>query len=118
MERNSSPTSSTGSPECQCGLSSRVAYASWCSDSATARFWWLRARVKSSWRRRISAYPFSMPDVGDYLTVADAVPTPDPGDGYSYVTAVTFQGETRYGRQAMGGVLSGRDPGLLPACVE
>ena len=35
-----------------------------------------------------------------------------------YVTAVTHQGETRYGRQSSGGVLSGRDPAVLPSCLE
>ena len=63
-------------------------------------------------------YPDMPPSVGDYLTVADTLPTPSPGQGYYYVTAATFQGETRYGRKAEGGQLSGRDPAVLPGCVE
>ena len=58
----------------------------------------------------------SPPSVGDYLTVADPLPAPSPGHGRYYVTAVNYQGQTRYGRKASGGVLSGRDPGVLPGC--
>jgi len=61
-------------------------------------------------------YPAVMPDAGDYLTVPDTLPTPAPGQGYYYVTAVTYQGQTRYGRKASAGVLSGRDPAVLPEC--
>ena len=39
-------------------------------------------------------YPGASPEVGDYLTVADTVPNPAPGQGYYYVTAVTHQGQT------------------------
>ena len=35
----------------------------------------------------------------------------------TYVTAATHQGQTRYGRKNLGG-LSGRDPGVLPGCVQ
>ena len=51
------------------------------------------------------------------LSVADNLPTPAAGQGYYYVTAVTHQGQTRYGRQVGGGVLSGRDPAVLPECL-
>ena len=61
-------------------------------------------------------FPATPPSVGDYLTVADPLPDPPIGSGRYYVTAVTYQGQTRYGRKSMGGVLSGRDPALLPAC--
>jgi hypothetical protein len=61
-------------------------------------------------------YPAAPPHVGDYITVADNVPTPAPGQGVYYVTAATYEGQTRYGRKAMGGQLSGRDPALLPTC--
>jgi hypothetical protein len=54
--------------------------------------------------------------VGDYLTVADTVSTPAPGQGVYYVTAATYQGATRYGRKQTNGHMSGRDPALLPAC--
>ena len=63
-------------------------------------------------------YPASPPSVGDYLTVADPLPTPSPGQGYYYVTAVNYMGERRYGRRSTGGVLSGRDPAGLPGCLK
>ena len=62
-------------------------------------------------------YPAAAPHVGDYLTVADTVPTPGPGQGVYYVTAATYQGAMRYGRKTTAGHLSGRDPTLIPACV-
>jgi len=62
-------------------------------------------------------YPSSPPHVGEYLTVADTVPTPVPGQGVYYVTAATYQGATRYGRKTTAGHLSGRDPAVLPACT-
>ncbi|MBZ5641049.1 MAG: hypothetical protein LAO51_20100 [Acidobacteriia bacterium] len=61
-------------------------------------------------------YPASPPARGDYLTVADPLPSPQPGHGYYYVTAATYQGQTRYGRKTNGGRLSGRDPAQLPRC--
>ncbi len=63
-------------------------------------------------------YPGSPPHVGDYLTVIDPLPNPSAGHGYYYVTAATYQGQTRYGRKASGGRLSGRDPAALRACVQ
>jgi hypothetical protein len=63
-------------------------------------------------------YPAAPPHVGDYLTVADTVPTPAPGQGVYYVTSVTYQGATRYGRKTTAGQLSGRDPTLLPVCSK
>ncbi len=66
---------------------------------------------------RACDYPPTPPHVGDYLSVADTVPTPAPGAGVYYVTSATYQGMTRYGRKATGGRLSGRDPTLLPACT-
>lgn len=62
--------------------------------------------------------PAAPPSVGDYLAVADPLPTPAPGHGRYYVTAVSYQGQRRYGRKSSGGVLSGRDPAVLPACTE
>jgi len=62
-------------------------------------------------------YPSAAPHVGDYVSVADIVPTPAPGQGVYYVTAATYQGATRYGRKTTAGHLSGRDPALLPACT-
>ncbi len=62
-------------------------------------------------------YPATMPAVGDYLTVDDPLPAPPPGQGRYYVTAASYQGQTRFGRKAIGGVLSGRDPAVLPICA-
>ncbi len=61
-------------------------------------------------------YPATPPSVGDYLTVADPLPAPAPGTGRYYVTAVTHHGQPRYGRKSTNGVLSGRDPAVLPGC--
>ncbi len=61
-------------------------------------------------------FPSTPPSVGDYLAVADPLPDPAPGHGRYYVTAVTHQGQRRYGRKATNGVLSGRDPAVLPGC--
>ncbi len=61
-------------------------------------------------------YPQTSPSVGDYLTVADTLPDPAPGSGRYYVTAVHHQEETRFGRQFIGGALSGRNPETLPVC--
>ena len=63
-------------------------------------------------------YPAAAPHVGDYVTVADTLPDPTPGTGRYYVTAATYQGATRYGRKTTAGHLSGRDPAVLPVCVN
>jgi hypothetical protein len=42
-------------------------------------------------------YPAAAPQVGDYLTVADTVPTRAPGQGVYDVTAATCRGARRYG---------------------
>jgi hypothetical protein len=62
-------------------------------------------------------YPSTAPHVGDYLTVADTVPTPAPGAGVYYVTSASYQGATRYGKKTTAGHTTGRDPVLLPACT-
>lgn len=61
-------------------------------------------------------YPASPPEMGDYLTVTDPLPDPPVNHGRYYVTAVNYMGQVRYGRKSSGGVLTGRDPALLPAC--
>lgn len=61
-------------------------------------------------------YPPTPPAVGDYLTVADTSPTPAPGRSNYIVTAVRNGTQRRYGRKRINGVMSGRDPALLPAC--
>ncbi len=63
-------------------------------------------------------YPATLPHAGDYLTASDTLPNPSAGQGYYYVTAATYQGQTRYGRKRQGAIMSGRDPSLLPACVQ
>jgi hypothetical protein len=63
-------------------------------------------------------FPAQPVQVGDRLTVADPLPNPATGEGYWYLTAVTSMGETRAGRRATGGILSGRDASALPECVE
>lgn len=62
-------------------------------------------------------YPAAPPQPGEYLEVG-IVPDPPSRQGYYYVTAATYQGETRYGRKRESGVLSGRDPAGLPPCVQ
>ena len=52
------------------------------------------------------------------LTIADTLPNPPAGTGRYYITAATYQGQTRYGRKRQGTVMSGRDPALLPVCVQ
>ena len=60
--------------------------------------------------------PETQPSVGDYLTLADTSPTPTPGAANYIVTAVTNGTQRRYGRKLINGVMSGRDPALLPGC--
>ena len=62
------------------------------------------------------SYPSIPPSAGDYLTVADTSPLPAPGHGNYIVTAVSHASQTRYGRKLIAGVMSARDPALLPAC--
>jgi hypothetical protein len=62
-------------------------------------------------------YPAAAPARGDYLTVPDTLSAPQPGHGYYYVTAATYQGQIRYGRKTAAGHVTGRDPALLPACT-
>ena len=52
------------------------------------------------------------------LTVDDTLPALALDQGRYYVTAVTHQGQRRYGRKSGGGILTGRDPALLPGCGE
>jgi hypothetical protein len=61
-------------------------------------------------------YPATLPAVGDYLTVADTSPQPSPGAANYTVTAVTNGKQRRYGRKLIAGVMSGRDPAMLPGC--
>jgi hypothetical protein len=62
-------------------------------------------------------YPSAVPQAGDHMVIADTLPVPAPGHGYWYVTAASYQGQTRYGRWKLKGQEThGRDPALLPAC--
>ncbi len=38
------------------------------------------------------------------------------GTGHYYLTVANFMGQRRFGRKNIAGVLSGRDPAVLPAC--
>ncbi len=55
-----------------------------------------------------------MPKIGDFMAVADSLATPPPGQGYYYVTAATYQGQTRFGRKTTARRLEGRDPVATP----
>lgn len=61
-------------------------------------------------------YPDTQPQVGDYMSIATPVPTPAPGHANYVLTAVTYQGQTRAGRQAIDGTPHGRDASALPEC--
>ncbi|MCZ6670142.1 MAG: hypothetical protein O6947_03865, partial [Acidobacteria bacterium] len=50
-------------------------------------------------------FPVGAPNPGDFLTVADTTPPLAPGQGWWFVTAVNHAGQTRYGRQNVGGVI-------------
>jgi hypothetical protein len=63
-------------------------------------------------------YPSTPPDAGDYLSVFDATPTPFPGQGFYFLTAVHHAGQTRIGRRVVGGALMARDPTPLPTCGQ
>jgi hypothetical protein len=64
-------------------------------------------------------YPATPPRPGERLIVPDAPSDPAPGHCHDLVTAVQYGGQRRWGREAAGaGVLRGRDPSLLPECVE
>ena len=81
----------------------------WISDLATVCDW-------SQARPLQCGYPATPPSVGDYFSVEDTLPPPATGTGRYYVTAVTHQGQRKYGRQASDGVLTGRNPAVLPEC--
>ena len=93
------------------GFQSADYFDSYYGDLATIGDWSQAQPLKCG-------YPASHPTQGDYLEVADTLPGPEPGQGRYYVTAVTHQGQRRYGRKSAGGALSGRDPTVLPACVD
>ncbi len=63
------------------------------------------------------AYPSTASSIGDHVITTDPLPDPAPGEGRYYLTAVNYQGQRRYGRRATGGVLTGRDPNVLPECA-
>ncbi len=57
------------------------------------------------------------PALGDYMSIAAPVPTPAAGHANYVLTAVTYQEQTRAGRQAIDGTVYGRDASPLPECV-
>ena len=63
-------------------------------------------------------FPATSPSVGDYIEVPDSLPELEVGQGRYYVTAVSHQGQRRYGRKRLEGVLAGRDSLQLPDCVH
>lgn len=63
------------------------------------------------------AYPSAPPQRGDYEAITAPVPTPAPGHANYILTSVTYQSQTRAGRQAIDGHLHGRDASSLPPCV-
>jgi len=93
----------------QCPWSSEIRSDTYCGDLATVGDW-------SQLQPLQCGYPAAVLNVGGYLTVNDPLPDPAPGTGRYYITSVNYQSQVRYGRKAEGGVLSGRDPGLLPPC--
>ncbi len=60
--------------------------------------------------------PDRAPVPGEHLSVPDTLPDPGPGDARYYLVAVNHQGETRAGREAIAGVLQGRNADALPGC--
>ena len=46
----------------------------------------------------------------------DPMPTPSVGQGSFVVIGVENAGQKRFGRQMIGGVLSGRDPAAFTGC--
>ena len=63
------------------------------------------------------SYPDHTPSAGEYLQITAPVPTPSPGHANYVLTSVTYQGQTRAGRRAESGKLSGRDASALPTCI-
>jgi hypothetical protein len=53
---------------------------------------------------------------GRLLHSGDTSPQRAPGAANYVVTAVTYGTQRRYGRKLIAGVMSGRDPALLPGC--
>ena len=56
------------------------------------------------------------PQPGDFLSILDPLPTPPVGQGSFVVIGVENAGQRRFGRQMIGGVLSGRDPVAFTGC--
>jgi len=56
------------------------------------------------------------PQPGQLFSIPDPIPTPDLGQGSFLLLGVENAGQRRFGRQNIGGVLSGRDPGAFTGC--
>lgn len=58
----------------------------------------------------------SAPRAGDFLSILDPLPDPAPGQGSYALIGVEYAGQRRFGRQNLGGTLSGRDPSTFGGC--
>ena len=56
------------------------------------------------------------PVPGEFLSVTDTIPALAAGEARYYLIANRFAGQSRAGREFMGGVLRGRDASLLTSC--
>ena len=56
------------------------------------------------------------PVPGEHLSVADTTAVPQPGEAMYFLVAAEYQGQTRAGRQSVGGVLQGRDASTIDGC--
>ncbi len=56
------------------------------------------------------------PQPSDFLSILDPLPTPPVGQGSFVVIGVENAGQRRFGRQMIGGVLSGRDQAGFTGC--
>ena len=57
------------------------------------------------------------PSPGDFLSILDPLRAPSFGKVSYLVVGVEHQGNLRFGRQSMGGVLTGREPAVFPSCT-
>jgi len=56
------------------------------------------------------------PQPGDFLSILDPLPDPEAGRGSYALIGAEYAGQRRFGRQNIGGLLSGRDPAAFRAC--
>ena len=56
------------------------------------------------------------PEPGEYISILDSRPDPPVGEATYVIIGVEHEGERRFGRQQIGGVLAGRDPLTFTGC--